>query len=1620
MFVAFALWAICNSIWAQDQLTVGDVSIHSRQTREVSIELTNEATYVGFQFDLYLPEGITVEAYGAGSRLPSGTNLQMARQADGSYRFVAAALSGSPIAGNSGAVASVTLQAGDNVAEGAYTGYLRNIKLSMADGTGPTTAEQSFAISVYSEVATPTFSRVDNTVYITSATPDATIRYTLDGSTPDATSTVYADGIVVDRNLTVKAYAARRYFTDSEVAEYQVDWFKVADVAFTQTGNQVALSTTTPDAAIFYTLSTDATGEYQYGGTPLTMTGDCTIEAYATRDGYTTSDVTRFEFHAAGVTVSNPVFAHEGNIITITTTTDGADIYYTTDGTEPTAQSIRYTQPFEVDRNGTLKAIALRSDWFPSQVTDYQVDWFKVADVAFTQMDNQVALSTSTPDAAIFYTLSTDATGEHQYGGTPLTMTGDCTIEAWATRDGYNPSDTTRFEFHAGGVTVSNPVFAHEGNIITITTTTDGADIYYTTDGTEPTAQGIRYTQPFEVDHNGTLKAIALRSGYFPSQVTTFEVDWIVTPYAVLADNTLTFYYDNLMERRGGMEISTGISNDSIPLPWANSRYGIRSVVFDSSFAAYAGLTSTAGWFSGFSALTGITGLEYLNTSNVTDMSRMFDTCGMLTTLDLSSLDTRNVTNMEFMFDYCSTLESVNLDGISTSNVTSMHGMFWNCRRLTSLDIKGFDTRNVTRMSEMFNGCQGLTDLDLSRFNTESVTDMEFMFYRCSGLTSLDLGSFNTANVSDMEYMFGDCNSLTTIYAGNEWTTANVSMSNLMFTGCTSLVGGKGTVYDPDHVDYTYARIDGGTTAPGYFTLTGDTITYQMHFVNGSGWEKVYAYTWTESGASVVEYSGSFPGVELTERRDTVVNGQPLGIYTYTLVGHEAPANIIFSNGQLGGGDNQTADLPFVNGSTYAFNLPQVYEMQFVNGPEWDQVYAYTWRYQTENDSIVGLVQYDGLFPGVELTERRDTVVNGAPLGLYTYTLVGHEAPANIIFSNGQMGGGINQTRDLEFVNGSSYLAYTLDVTYEVAVRINDAVLLPDTTRYGFTVDAGASETLTFKPADHYYIDSLSVNGLNRLADLVANAADSTQTLLLSDIQSNTRVYVHCAYQATDTVAAPTFAWSGDELTLSTATAGAEVQYWLSDTDVNGDGVVTEDDYQTYTSPVTVARDVTIMAYATREGMLNSDTVTLVYDHTAWMRLLEAADYARNIAQMGMASPKRDRDIVMQFVNRLLATVEEAYVMFDMRTAEPAYVYEVADMLSMYASDLMNILYADEYAFDSSTGVLRVSGEANMTEALEAAGGRDAVAERVTAILWQVATPLTEDDLQGLDNPNLLIYVADEALAPENRDNVVANGYAKNVGLTDAVGGNNDFYCPQAFEAEMISYTRNFQQLTQVGVSRGWETLALPFTVQTVTNERNGLIAPFGNDSSEKHFWLRRLTSAGLAQATLIEANRPYLISMPNSAEYPAAYNQYGRVTFSSQNVEVPVTEPEQVMRADSALVFVPTFRRVAQADSVYVLNVGEQRGTYAEGSVFELGLRDVRPFEAYTLHLGTTHAPQFMPVSALSDFSTDIRELVVGQPQAADAVYDLQGRKVTRSQYVDGRLPKGVYIVNGRKTVIR
>ena len=268
--------------------------------------------------------------------------------------------------------------------------------------------------------------------------------------------------------------------------------------------------------------------------------------------------------------------------------------------------------------------------------------------------------------------------------------------------------------------------------------------------------------------------------------------------YAVFKGSTLTFYYDD-KKPEGAYDVEKKLA-DIIPLSniivyhkeWYPKCRQIKTVIFDKSFKEYRP-TSCCCWFFDCENLTSIKGIkENINTSEVTDMSEMFGGCGSLTSLDVS--------------------------GFNTDKVTNMGGMFSGCSNLSNLNVSGFNTENVTDMSFMFDGCANLSSIDVSGFKTDNVTDMWGMFLDCENLTSLDVSGFNTEKVTDMMEMFRDCETLKTIYVGNGWNISNVTKSKDMFNNCPNLIGGKGTKYDDDHTDGSYAHIDGGESNPGYLT----------------------------------------------------------------------------------------------------------------------------------------------------------------------------------------------------------------------------------------------------------------------------------------------------------------------------------------------------------------------------------------------------------------------------------------------------------------------------------------------------------------------------------------------------------------------------------------------------------------------------------------------------------------------------------------------------------------------------------------------------------------------------------------------------------------------------------
>ena len=149
---------------------------------------------------------------------------------------------------------------------------------------------------------------------------------------------------------------------------------------------------------------------------------------------------------------------------------------------------------------------------------------------------------------------------------------------------------------------------------------------------------------------------------------------------------TLTFYYDALRATRTGttwgIEEKKKEGDPTFPA-WAGTSFSsdrvTMRVVFDASFRDFRP-TTTARWFYKYLALKQVEGLEFLNTSEVKDMSGMFYGCSGLSSLDLSHFNTQNVTNMIQMFYGCSALTTINSNRAWPYKVSK--DMFAGCTKL--------------------------------------------------------------------------------------------------------------------------------------------------------------------------------------------------------------------------------------------------------------------------------------------------------------------------------------------------------------------------------------------------------------------------------------------------------------------------------------------------------------------------------------------------------------------------------------------------------------------------------------------------------------------------------------------------------------------------------------------------------------------------------------------------------------------------------------------------------------------------------------------------------------------------------------------------------------------------
>lgn len=188
----------------------------------------------------------------------------------------------------------------------------------------------------------------------------------------------------------------------------------------------------------------------------------------------------------------------------------------------------------------------------------------------------EVVITSATYGAKIYYTLDgTTPTAASSEYAEPIVITDDVTIKAIAIAEGYLDSNVETAEYSVI-LHTALPVFDPEaseveyGTKVAITSATDGAKIYYTLDGTTPTAASSEYAEPIEITNDVTIKAIAVAEGHVASEVASavYTVKKITVPehlyiFGTVDGNNWTPAEAIEMEKNGTEFTYTGrIDND--------------------------------------------------------------------------------------------------------------------------------------------------------------------------------------------------------------------------------------------------------------------------------------------------------------------------------------------------------------------------------------------------------------------------------------------------------------------------------------------------------------------------------------------------------------------------------------------------------------------------------------------------------------------------------------------------------------------------------------------------------------------------------------------------------------------------------------------------------------------------------------------------------------------------------------------------------------------------------------------------------------------------------------------------------------------------------------------------
>jgi hypothetical protein len=441
--------------------------------------------------------------------------------------------------------------------------------------------------------------------------------------------------------------------------------------------------------------------------------------------------------------VFDPVDASDRKIVTetvaLTCATSGASITYRVKyGAGAWSSWSAYSAPFTLSTLGaaSLEAKATYVFMTDSEVAAVGYTVTTIGTVATPAMsvpgasyvnDQSVTLSCATSGAAIYYTTdgSTPTTGSTLYT-TAIAINADTTLKAKAFKTNYTASEVASetYTLYCADLVIS----PEEGDYatqqsVTITTTTTGATIYYTTDGSEATTGSTLYTGAITMPLCAVAQfmALAVKANYAPTSISV-----PVTIRVATAENAFAFK-DN-----GVSDVSC---EGAVIIPEAYWSEGVGWIPITSVDA------------NGFEDNIAITSLDLPNSITAIGADA-FHGCAAVVSIVLGS---GLLTIGANAFDGCEALEAITLpNSVAAIGASAFYGCI-------ALETFTFGTDLDSIGASAFHGCEVLTGVVIPN----SVTTLGAnAFEGCTGLLTATIG---TGVTTCGAYIFSDCTGLLTV-----------------------------------------------------------------------------------------------------------------------------------------------------------------------------------------------------------------------------------------------------------------------------------------------------------------------------------------------------------------------------------------------------------------------------------------------------------------------------------------------------------------------------------------------------------------------------------------------------------------------------------------------------------------------------------------------------------------------------------------------------------------------------------------------------------------------------------------------------------------------------------------